>query len=147
MVSRRGLLGGAAAAATALLSGCGSGRKKLVAATEEAAAEVDGVSSAELRMADGATFERLLSGTVSLAAEDREGGLEIFDEVMRRIVTVVHAELAEAEARSLRVGGISGMLDSGEELTPLDLDPDVAGEDPRRDRVTAESLYGRYGLS
>jgi len=110
------------------------------------ATAVDGVSSAELTIADGATFERLLSGTVSLAAGDRAGGLETFDEAMRGIVTTLHAELEDAEARSLRVGGITGILDGGEELTPLDLDPDVVAATPRLDRVTAESFYGRYGL-
>ncbi|ACU84836.1 MAG TPA: hypothetical protein H9932_12465 [Candidatus Brachybacterium intestinipullorum] len=146
MVSRRGILGGAAAAAALLLGACGRGGEKLVEAAEEAATAVDGVSSAELTIADGATFERLLSGTVSLAAGDRAGGLETFDEAMRGIVTTLHAELEDAEARSLRVGGITGILDGGEELTPLDLDPDVVAATPRLDRVTAESFYGRYGL-
>lgn len=147
MVSRRGLLGGAAAAAATLLSGCGIGRSDLLTATEEAAAGVEGVSGAELELADGATFERLLLGTVTLDAEDRASGLTIFDEVMREVVTAIHAELEEAEARSLRVGGITAILGDGDELTPLDLDPDLPGENPRRDRVTAESFYEKYGLS
>lgn len=147
MVSRRGLLGGAAAAAAALLSGCGIGRRNLLAATEEAAAGVEGVTGVELELADGANFERLLHGTVSLEAEDRDSGLVLFDQVMREVVTVIHAELDDPEARSLRVGGITAMLGDGDELTPLDLDPDMPGENPRRDRVTAESFYGKYGLS
>lgn len=147
MVSRRGLLGGAAGAAAALLSGCGIGRRNLLAATEEAAAGVEGVTGVELELADGANFERLLHGTVSLEAEDRDSGLVLFDQVMREVVTVIHAELDDPEARSLRVGGITAMLGDGDELTPLDLDPDMPGENPRRDRVTAESFYGKYGLS
>jgi hypothetical protein len=146
MVSRRGLLGGAAAMATAMLSGCGIGRKQLVAATEEAAAGVEGVSGVELEMADGANFERLLHGTVSLEAEDRPTGLVVFDEAMRGIVTGIHEELDDAEARSLRVGGITGVLAGGEEITPMELEPDMQAVNPRRDRITAESFYDRYGL-
>lgn len=146
MVSRRGLLGTAAAAATAFMTGCGFGRADLVAAAEEAAAEVEGVSAVELELADGATFEQLLRGTVSLQAQERGEGLADFDEAMRAIITVVHDELGDPEARSLRVGWISGVLAGGEELTALDLDPDMPAANPRRDRVTAESFYGRYGL-
>ncbi|MGO1284373.1 MAG: hypothetical protein ACTHWF_13670 [Brachybacterium sp.] len=147
MVNRRGLLGGVAAAAATLLSGCGIGRGDVLAAAEEAAAGVEGVSGAELELADGANFERLLHGTVTLDAEDRASGLAIFDEVMREVVTVIHAELDDPEARSLRVGGITAVLGDGDDLTPLDLEPDVPGENPRRDRVTAESFYEKYGLS
>lgn len=150
MVSRRGLFSGAAAAAAgaaALLSGCGNGREKLVASVEEAAAGVEGVSGVELEMADGATFERLLRGTVSLEAEDRATGLTVFDEAMRGIITVIHEELDEAEATSLRVGWISGALAGGEEITPMELDPDMPAVNPRRDRITAESFYAKYGLN
>lgn len=147
MVNRRGLLGGAAAAAAALLSGCGIGRRNLIAATEEAAAGVEGVTGVELEMADGANFERLLNGTVSLDAEDRDSGLMIFDEVMRGVVTVIHAELDDPEARSLRVGGITAVLGGGDELTPMDLEPDMPIPNPRLDRVTAGSFYEKYGLS
>ncbi|WP_157773501.1 hypothetical protein [Brachybacterium vulturis] len=147
MVSRRGLLGGAAAVATAVLSGCGVGRKRLVAATEEAAAGVEGVSDVALERSDGANFERLLHGTVSLETADRTTGLAVFDEAMRAIVTVVHAELDDQEARSLRVGGVAGVLDGGEVLTPMDLDPDMSIPNPRLDRVTAGSFYEKYGLS
>ena len=146
MVSRRGLLGGVAAAATAVLSGCGIGRRRLVAATEEAAADVEGVSDVALERGDGANFERLLHGTVSLEAAERTTGLAVFDEAMRAIVTVIHAELDERQARSLRVGGITGVLDRGEELTPMDLDPDMSIPNPRLDRVTAGSFYEKYGL-
>jgi hypothetical protein len=146
MVGRRGLLGGAAGMAAALLGGCSGGRKHLVTAAEEAAAGVPGVSGAELEMADGATFERLLRGTVTLEAEDRATGLTVFDEAMRGIITVIHEELDEAEATSLRVGWISGVLAGGEEITPMDLDPDVPAATPRRDRITAESFYATYGI-
>ena len=71
----------------------------------------------ELELNDGATFERLLGGTVSLGTEDRDDGLAIFDESMRAVVTVVHDELGDAEARSLRVGWITGVLD-GETSSP-----------------------------
>lgn len=65
---------------------------------------------------------------------------------MRAVITVVHDEFADAEARSLRVGWITGVLDGGEELTPSDLAPDIQAENPHRDRITAESFYARYGL-
>jgi len=146
MVSRRGLVGGAAALATALLGGCGFGRDALVANLEEAVSEVEGVTEATLELKDGANFERLLAGTVSLGTQDREDALAIFDDAMRAVVTVVHDELGDAEARSVRVGGITGVMDGGEELTPFDLDPDVQAANPRRDRITAESFYAKYGL-
>lgn len=146
MVGRRGLLGGAVAAAAAMLSGCGIGRKQLVAATEEAADSVEGVSGVELAIDDGANFEQLLRGTVSLEAEDRPTGLTVFDEAMRGIITVIHEELSEVDARSLRVGWITGVLAGGEELTPMELSPDMPAANPRRDRITAESFYSKYGL-
>lgn len=146
MVSRRGLLGGAAALGTALLGGCGIGREKLVEAVDEAVTGVAGVSAVELEMNGGANFERQLSGTISLEAEDRAAGLAIFDEAMRAVVTVVHEELRDAEARSLRVGWITGVLAGGEELTPFELDPEVQAANPRRDRITAETFYAKYGL-
>lgn len=146
MVSRRGALGGAVAAAASLLSGCGIRHERLVRATTEAAASVDGVSGVELELNDGANFERLLSGTVSLEAEDRSTGLTVFDEVMREIVTVIHDELGDPEARSLRVGWITGVLPGGEEITPFELEPDITTANPRRDRITAGAFYGRYGL-
>lgn len=146
MVGRRGLLGGAAAAAAALLSGCGNGGRQLASAAEDAASEVEGVSATELEMVDGATFERLLRGTVTLESEDPDGGLEAFDGAMRAIVTVVHGELDDAEARSVRVGWITGVLASGEELTPIELGPDMPTKTPRRNRITAESFYEKYGL-
>lgn len=133
--------------ATAVLSGCGVERRRLVAATEEAATGVEGVTDVALEMRDGANFERLLHGTVSLAATDRATGLAGFDEAMRAIVTVIHSELEDQEARSLRVGGITGVLDGGEELTPMELDPDMSIPNPRLDRVTAGSFYEKYGLS
>lgn len=147
MMSRRGLLGGVAALATAALGGCGIGREKLVTAARDAALEVEGISGAELEMADGANFERLLHGTVSLTAEDHATGLEVFDGAMRAIVAVIHEELDDAEARSLRVGGITGVLTGGEEITPMELDPDLQAANPRLDRITAGSFYEKYGLS
>lgn len=146
MVGRRGLLGGAVAAAAAMLSGCGTGRKQLVAAAEEAAESVEGVSGVELETDDGANFEQLLRGTVSLEAEDRSAGLTVFDEAMRGIVTLIHQELSEADAKSLRVGWITGVLAGGEEVTPMELGPDMPAANPRRDRITAESFYSKYGL-
>lgn len=133
--------------ATALLGGCGAGRGKLVDAAEEAAAAVEGVSEVELEMADGANFESLLRGTVSLEAEDRTAGLAVFDEAMRGIITAVHDTLGDPEARSLRVGYITGVLAGGEELAAMDLGPSNAAANPRPDRITAESFYSRYGLS
>lgn len=147
MVSRRGLVGGAAALATALLGGCGIGRDSLVANLEEAVSGVEGVTDVALELNDGANFERMLGGTVSLGTEDRDDALAIFDDAMRAVVTVVHDELGDAEARSIRVGWVTGVLDGGEELTPFDLDPDVQAANPRRDRITAESFYAKYGLA
>ena len=66
MVSRRGVLGGVAALAAVALSGCGGERRKLAEAAQAAAAEIDGVSGAELESEDGANFERALRGTLTL---------------------------------------------------------------------------------
>lgn len=144
-VSRRGVLGGVAALAMALLSRCGRGGDALVARIEEAVSDVEGVVDVDLELNDGANFERLLGGTISLGTAERDAGLSLFDESMRAVITVVHDGLADAEARSLRVGWITGVLDGGEELTPSDLDPDIQAENPRRDRITVESFDARYG--
>ncbi|ASK66559.1 hypothetical protein CFK39_12920 [Brachybacterium avium] len=146
MVSRRGLLGGAAAMATVILGGCGRDRTALVTAAKEAASGVEGVASVELEMADGANFEQLLRGTVALEAKDRDSGLLVFDEAMRSIITVIYEELDEVDATSLRVGWITGVLAGGEEITPMELDPYMPAVNPRRDRITAESFYTKYGL-
>lgn len=145
-VSRRGVLGGAAALAAAALSGCGRDRRRLAASAQQAAAEVEGVAGAELDSEDGANFERFLRGTISLETSDHEAGLAIFDEAMRAIVTVVHDELGEPEAESLRVGGITAVLESGGEITAMELDPDMQAANPRLDRITAGSFYAKYGL-
>ncbi len=149
MVSRRAALGGVVAAAAMVLSGCGRllRGKDVSAEAQEAAAAVDGVASVELEQKAGATFERLLSGTVSLEAEDRDAGIDVYDEAMRAIITVVHDRIGGDEARTLRVGWILGVLADGTELDVFVLDPETKGEDPRRDQVTAGSLYSRYGLS
>ena len=146
MVSRRGLLGGAAALAALALGGCGIRSGRLVEAIEEAANEVEGVSATTLELDTGASFGRHLHGTVSLGTGELEEGLAIFDEAMRAIVTVVHSELDEPEATGLRVGGITGVLSDGQELTPMELEPDLQAANPRLDRITAGSFYGRYGL-
>jgi hypothetical protein len=148
MVSRRGVLGGVAAAAAMVLSGCGRlmRGKDVSTEAEEAAAAVDGVVSVELEQKAGANFERLLTGTVSLETEDREAGIEVYDEAMRAVITVIHDELDDAEARTLRVGGVSAVLADGTELDVFVLDPATKGEDPRIDQITARSLYSRYGL-
>lgn len=147
MVSRRGLLGGALAGAAAMLSGCGRGRAQLVETIEEATASAPGVTEVALEMDGGANFETLLRGTVSLEGEDRAGGIAVFDEAMRAIITVVHEELDKPEAESLRVGWITGVLASGEEITPMDLGPEILAANPRRDRITARAFYSKYGLS
>lgn len=149
MVSRRGVLGGVAAAAAMVLSGCGRllRGKDVSAEAEEAAVAVDGVVSAALEQKAGANFERLLSGTVSLETEDRAAGIDVYDEAMRAVVTVIHDELDDTEARRLRVGGVGAVLAEGTELDAFVLDPDVKAENPRLDRITAESFYAKYGLA
>ena len=146
MVSRRGFLGGTASLAALTLGGCGIRHRRLVEAAEEAATGVEGVSATALELDTGADFGRHLHGTVSLEADQREDGLSIFDEVMRAIVTVAHAEFDEPEASSLRVGWITGVLPDGRELSPVELGPDIQAANPRRDRITAEAFYEKYGL-
>lgn len=147
MVSRRGALGGIAAAAAMMLSGCSLTGKDVSAEAQEAAAAVDGVTSAALEQSAGANFERLLHGHLELAAEGRAAGIAVYDEAMRAIVTVIHDRLDDSEARTLRVGGVVAMCADGTELDAFDLDPDMPGEDPRLDQVHAGAFYGRYGLS
>ena len=146
MVSRRGVLGGVAALAAVALSGCGGERRKLAEAAQAAAVEIDGVSGAELESEDGANFERALRGTLTLETEDHAAGLAVFDEAMRAIVTVVHDELGEPEAESLRVGWITAVLANGGEITAMELEPDMQAATPRLDRITAGSFYAKYGL-
>ncbi|WP_162801479.1 hypothetical protein [Brachybacterium saurashtrense] len=146
MVSRRGLLGGAAALAAAL-SGCSLRGKDVSADAQKAAEAVDGVSSVALEQRAGANFERLLNGRIEIAEEDRATGIAVYDDAMRVIVTVIHDRLDDSEARSLRVGGIMAELADGTELDVFVLDPDTPGEDPRLDQVHAGAFYGRYGLT
>ncbi|WP_193104156.1 hypothetical protein [Brachybacterium sp. FME24] len=146
-MNRRGLLGGVAALATVALSSCGNGLNDLAENAAEAANGVDGIASAQLELSRGANFERLLHGTLSLDAADRGAGLTVYDEAMRQIVTVIHDEVDAETATGLRVGGVAAALAGGDEMTPLDLDPDMPTSDPRLDRVTAGAFYGKYGLS
>lgn len=146
MVGRRRILGGAAAVASVLLAGCGVGRRRLVAAVEEAVAEVEGVRDVALETGIGGTFERRMSGTVAVEAGDRAVGVEIYDEVMKALVTVIHEELDDSGGQSFRVGGVKAVLTDGEELTAMVLDPEMSMPNPRLDRVTAGSFYEKYGL-
>ena len=146
MLSRRGALGGLAAAATMVLSACGVGSKDVSAEAQEAAAAVDGVTSAALEQEVGSRFQRLLRGRIEIAESGREAGLAVYDEAMRAVVTVVHDRLDAETAQRMQVGGITGMLADGTELDALDLDPDMPVEDPRLDRVSAGAFYARYGL-
>ena len=147
MVSRRGALGGIAAAAAIMLSGCGLGGKDVSRRAQEAAEAVDGVTSATLEQKRGANFETLLHGLVEISASSRDAGFLVYDEAMRAIVTVIHDRLDDFEARSLRVGGILAQLADGTELDAFMLDPEMLGEDPRLDEVNAGAFYTRYGLS
>lgn len=146
MMSRRGVVGAGAAVAAMLLSSCGIGRKDLGELTTAAASEVEGISSVELEAAGGANFERILRGTITLAAPDRSSALGAFDEAMRQIVTVIHGQGDAETDRTVRVGGVVGLLPDGGELDALDLDPDMPTADPRLDRVTAGSFYEKYEL-
>lgn len=147
MVSRRGALGGAAAAAAMMLSGCGLSGKDVSAEAQEAAAAVDGVTSAVLEQKLGSRFQSLLRGRLEIAESRREAGLAVYDEAMRAVVTVIHDRLDDETARRMQVGGIIGVLAEGVELDALDLDPEMPVEDPRLDRVSAGAFYGRYGLT
>lgn len=146
MVSRRGTLGGIAAAVAMALSGCGPRGEDVSAEAQEAAAAVDGVTSAALEQEVGSRFQRLLRGRIEIAGSEHETGLAVYDEAMRAVVTVVHDRLDAETARRLQVGGITGALADGTELDALELDPDMPVEDPRLDRVSAGTLYARYDL-
>lgn len=147
MVSRRGALGGVAAAAAALLSGCSLRGTDVSADAQEAASAVEGVSSVTLEQKGGANFERLLNGRIGIAEEDRAAGIAVYDEAMRAIVTVIHDRLDDPQDRRMRVGGIFGELADGTELDVFVLDPDLPREDPRLDRVHAGAFYEKYGLT
>lgn len=145
MVSRRGALGAAAAAALAL-SGCGLRGRDVSAEAQEAAAAVDGVTAAALEQTTGSRFQRLLRGRIEIAESGHEAGLAVYDDAMRAVVTVLHDRLDDETARRMHVGGITGVLADGAELDALELDPDMPVEDPRLDRVSADTFYARYGL-
>ena len=146
MLSRRGALGGIAAAAETVLGGCGLRGEDVSAEAQEAAAAVGGVTSAALEQEVGSRFQRLLRGRIEIAESGREAGLAVYDEAMRAVVTVVHDRLDAETARRMQVGGITGVLADGTELDALELDPDMPVEDPRLDRVSAGAFYARYGL-
>lgn len=146
MMSRRGVVGAAAAVAAMLLSSCGIGRQDLGRLTTAAVDEVEGISSVDLEMTGGATFERILRGRITLATQDRSSALGVFDEAMRQIVTVIHGQGDPDTDRTVQVGGVVAVLPDGGELDALDLDPDMPTADPRLDRVTAGSFYEKYEL-
>lgn len=141
MMSRRTLMGSALAGAGLLLSACGLGGRldgKVAAAVEA----VEGVSGTDLDAGRNSRFGTSVTGTISVAASDETTGTEIFDEAMRAAVTVLHEE----GEHDVIVGGLTGVLEDGTELTPLLLDPEFPTEDHRLEYVTASSLYSRYGL-
>lgn len=142
-IGRRAVLLGAGTAVASLLAGCsGSRRTRRVT---EAVLEVEGVDGCELDSSISGTFQRLLHGRIDLGSDDRDVAFEIYDEAMRAVVTTLHD--GDGDDGNITVGGIMGFIGGAEEFTVRGLDPDMPVEDYRLDRVTASTLYARYGLT
>lgn len=142
-MSRRGILGGVGALAAAALTGCSVLRKDRAELITEAVLEIPGVTGASLRTGTNNRFLQYVAGDVAIDATSASTGLGIYDDVMRTAVTILH----ERDEPDTRVGGITGRLPDGTELTALELHPEFPTEDHRLDYVGASSLYSRYGLS
>lgn len=146
MLSRRVTLAGLAAGVAAALTGCRLGPKDISYAAGEAANAVPGVTSAGFQQSISGTFRTELTGSIGTDVEDRASGLRIFDEAMRAVITVIHAELPGDDGANIVVGWIEGYLNiKADPLTILDLFPDLASK-PGLDTVAAGSLYAKYGL-
>ena len=141
-MSRRGLATAAARMIAAAMCGCDIGPSDLASRVTRLIRDVDGVSEVDLRSGRGSTFGSYVAGTVSLDADDRAAGPETFDRALREAVTVLHKE----GAGDTVIGGITGVLNGGEEITPLELNPTFSTSDRRLDNIIASSLYERYGL-
>lgn len=141
MMSRRTLAGAAAAGVGLLLSACG--RRSIDAEVTSAIESVEGVGGTKLESGRTSRFGDAIRGTLSITTGDETAGTEIFDQAMRAAVTTLH----DRGQHEIIVGGITGVLENGNELTPLALDPEFPTDDHRLEYVTASSLYHRYGLS
>ena len=140
--SRRSIGRVVLAVAAAALSGCGIGPADLASQIARRVRDVDGVSEVDLRSGRGADFGSYVAGTLTLDADDHAAGLETFDRALREAVMVLHEEGADDTV----IGGITGVLHGGEEITPLELNPTFPTSDHRLDNIIASSLYERYGL-
>lgn len=141
-MSRRGILGGVGALAAAALTGCSVLRKDRAELITEAVLEIPGVTGASLRTGTNNRFLQYVAGDVEIDADSRSAGLATYDEAIRAAVTILH----DREEDTTVIGGITGRMADGIELTPLELDPDFPSDSQRLDGITARILYSRYGL-
>lgn len=133
-MSRRGILGGAAALAAATLAACGSSND-VQDACIAAAEQVDGVKSCDLGFVSGATFEKAMRGAITTDADSRSAAVDVFGRAMEAIAgTAVTEGDAESE-RNRVVGAVTALTAEGEELTVWDLRPDLQSSKGRLDAV------------
>lgn len=142
-MARRGALG---AAAVLLLAGCGLFRKDIAESVTEAVLDVPKVRSAELETSSSAGFARGVRGEVAMDASGSDLP-DVFDEVMRAVVTTIHGAGDREADGSRRVGGITGRGSDSSTLTPVDLLPELPPDKIPADGVPASAFYERYGLS
>ncbi|GAA1488609.1 hypothetical protein [Brachybacterium sacelli] len=135
MMGRRPVLAAGLALGASVLSGCGLRGRTLDEALNEAAGNVDGVTSSALETVTGAEFQRAIRGRVEISAARREQVLEIFGEVMTALVDAAYAQ-ADADSEGSRVvGAITALSSDGEEYGIWDLRPDLEQSAGRLDAV------------
>lgn len=141
-MSRRGALGSVGALAAAAMTGCSALRKDRAELITQAVLELPGVASATLRTGTNSRFLPYVAGVVEIDADSHAAGLEVYDEVIRAAVTILHGRGEDTTV----IGGITGRIPDGTELTAMELDPDFPSDTRRLDGITARILYSRYGL-
>lgn len=134
MVSRRGLVAGAASMGAVLLGGCGPG--SLQRRVNRAAEAVEGVQSSDLSVDVGGTFESRISGEIRCSVPEDE--LEpVFDEAWRAVVTILHdADEGSRDVRRIVAFGHDGS----------DLGPTMWIPEEERNSVVIADFYDRYEL-
>lgn len=134
MVSRRGLVAGAASVGAVLLSGCVPW--SLQRRVNRAAETVEGVDSSDLSVGPGGTFNPQITGEIHCAVgtDELEG---VLDAAWQNVVTLLH----EGEDGDREVGSVGAIGSDGSEIGVSMWIPE--GE---RNHIAVRDFYERYGL-
>lgn len=134
MMSRRGLVAGAAAVGALALSGCAPW--SLQRRANRAAESVDGVETSELSLGTGGTFQSQMSGEIHCSVGESE--LEaVFDQAWQEVVTLLHG----SDDGGRHVQGVTAIGDDGAVIGPSTWIPSS-----ERNHIAIHDFFERYGL-